>query len=425
MEKVGMIGGSVARARAAAAIALLLLAMASACSDATSGANTAPPGSPTVSESTPSESTSSDPSPDPTPDPSLIVDPEHAVEAPGPFNGRLYAADILVYGKDSMSPSTVAEIRRLRGVQHVDSLSLAEVVIENQALTVAAVDADSYRHFAHNRSANTDEVWDRVAGGEVAVLRGLRDKLPLDAGGFLKMGSSADVPWVHVGAYAPQVYNAIDAVVNEKWGSELGLKSANALLISTGDRSPQSLRKSIEKIAGDDASVQLLDAVARFGLDTSVQQTAFVTGSVADAVGTFNYTVLGGGRIAPDPSWEAAHIATETVPILGSVRCNKALFPQLRAALREIEREGLANEIHPDEYAGCYYPRFIAGTTTLSNHSFGLALDLNVPGNQRGTVGEMDRTVVSIFQKWGFTWGGDWRYTDPMHFEMNSIVAPG
>ena len=149
-----------------------------------------------------------------------------------------------------------------------------------------------------------------------------------------------------------------------------------------------------------------------------------MTGGVADAVGTFNYTVLGGGRIAPDPSWEASHIAIETVPILGSVRCNKLLFPQLRAALREIERKGLANEIHPDEYAGCYYPRFIAGTTTLSNHSFGLALDLNVPGNQRGTVGEMDRTVVSIFQKWGFTWGGDWRYTDPMHFEMNSLVTP-
>ncbi len=126
------------------------------------------------------------------------------------------------------------EIRRLQGVQQVDSLSMAEVVIENRALTVAAVDPDSYRHFTHSNSANTDEVWDRVAGGEVAVLRGLRDKLPLDAGGFLKMGSSADVPSVHVGAYAPQVYTAIDAVVNEKWGSELGLKSSNALLISTG-----------------------------------------------------------------------------------------------------------------------------------------------------------------------------------------------
>ena len=114
MEKVGMIGGPVARARAAAAIALLLLAMASACSDSTSRAD---PVSPTVSESTPSASSTSSPSSDP----SQVVDPEHAVEAPGRFNGRLYAADMLVYGKDSMSPSTVGEIRRLQGVQQVDS----------------------------------------------------------------------------------------------------------------------------------------------------------------------------------------------------------------------------------------------------------------------------------------------------------------
>ena len=75
------------------------------------------------------------------------------------------------------------------------------------------------------------------------------------------------------------------------------------------------------------------------------------------------------------------------MPILGSVTCNRLIFPQLRAALADIVELGLANEIHPGEYAGCYYPRFIAGTTKLSNHSFGLALDLNVPGNQRGTVG--------------------------------------
>ena len=30
----------------------------------------------------------------------------------------------------------------------------------------------------------------------------------------------------------------------------------------------------------------------------------------------------------------------------------------------------------------------------------------------------MDRGVVSVFKEWGFAWGGDWSYTDPMHFEM-------
>ncbi len=141
-------------------------------------------------------------------------------------------------------------------------------------------------------------------------------------------------------------------------------------------------------------------------------------------MGVFNYTPIGGGRIAPAKSWVESHIVTEQVPILGTVTCNKYLMPQLRAALLEIVQRGLSPEIHPDEYAGCYYPRYIAGSTKLSNHSFGLALDLNVPGNQRGTVGEMDRTVVQIFKKWGFAWGGDWGYTDPMHFELDHLVKP-
>ena len=45
-------------------------------------------------------------------------------------------------------------------------------------------------------------------------------------------------------------------------------------------------------------------------------------------------------------------------------------------------------------------------------------------GTVGGTVGEMDRTVVSIFKKWGFAWGGDWSYTDPMHFELARLVRP-
>ncbi|HET8664844.1 MAG TPA: M15 family metallopeptidase, partial [Nocardioides sp.] len=153
-------------------------------------------------------------------------------------------------------------------------------------------------------------------------------------------------------------------------------------------------------------------------------QNVVPVGAFRDAVGVFRYTAIGGGRIAPDPAWVKSHIVTETVPILGNVTCNKLIFPQLRAALEDVITQGLADKIHPGEYAGCYYPRFIAGTTTLSNHAFGLAFDINVPENQRGTVGQIDRRVVAIFQRWGFTWGGTWHYTDPMHFELNRVVRP-
>ena len=45
-------------------------------------------------------------------------------------------------------------------------------------------------------------------------------------------------------------------------------------------------------------------------------------------------------------------------------------------------------------------------------------------GQKRGTAGLIDRGVVAVFEKWGFTWGGTWHYTDPMHFEVNTLRTP-
>ena len=42
-----------------------------------------------------------------------------------------------------------------------------------------------------------------------------------------------------------------------------------------------------------------------------------------------------------------------------------------------------------------------------------------------GTQGDMHPQVVEIFKEWGFAWGGDWSYPDPMHFEMARVVRPG
>jgi hypothetical protein len=358
-----------------------------------------------------------------TADPAL--DPEHAVDRPGRRTGMIAPADIVANGSKTIAADRVRAIRRLRGVIGVEQISLASIPIENRALSVAAVDPASYRNWVTDaRSAQTRKVWDRVAGGELALRPALEKRAPIERDGYLALGSTKHPVRVHVGAYAQQSW-LVDAVVNDTWIPDLDLTAGNALLIRTGGTAPERLRKPIERILrGTDASVQMTDVVAREGLDPGVVQTAVVVGTIADAVGIYRYSVLDGGRIAPDPGWVASHITTQPVPILGNVTCNKLIFPQLRAALEDVVASGLADKVHPGDYAGCYNPRFIAGTTTLSNHAFGLALDLNVSGNQRGSVGEMDRGVVAIFKRWGFTWGGDWGYTDPMHFEMNRLVQP-
>ena len=365
---------------------------------------------------------------DPTPLPVPVADPEHAVAPPGPRAGPLVPPDLLVYDQEPLPDRLVERIAGLRRVDRTERLTLAGVGIQNRVITLGAVDPATYRNYTRVEAAELQAAWDRVAGGELAVTPTLGRRLPRrqaagggKADGYLTLGNDADAPKVHVGALVPQVPQ-IDAVVNEAWGEELGMPMGNALLVTTGIHSPREVRKAIRRIVGSGASVTILGP----DLDPGATQTAVLTGgSVAQAVGTFRYTVLDGGRIEPERAWVEANIRTEEVPILGRVTCHRVVLPQLRAALEEIRDAGLSGEIHPDEYAGCYYPRFIAGTQQLSLHSFGIALDLNVPGNQRGTVGEMNRAVVAIFERWGFAWGGDWAWTDPMHFEMNAVKRPG
>ena len=353
-----------------------------------------------------------------------VADPAHAVDAPGRREGRLWSADILVQWDKPLDDALVRRISRLEGVAHTERIGLGQVSLENRVLTIAAVDPDDYRHFTRAEVADFQEAWERVAGGELAIDKAVAGRLQ-DKAGMIQLGVDEDAPTLHIGAYTPQI-PTIDMVVNTSWAEDIDMAVDNGLLISTDSIAPSSIRRPLERLVGDDVSVQMLDVASTLGLDPDAQLTALPTGgTLGSVVGTYRYRVIGDGRIAPESSWVAANIRTEVVPILGSVTCHRDLFPQLRAALLEVQSRGLGAAIHPDEYAGCYYPRFIADTTSLSNHSFGLALDLNVPGNGRGTVGAIDRDVVAVFKKWGFAWGGDWRFTDPMHFELSEVKRIG
>jgi hypothetical protein len=123
------------------------------------------------------------------------------------------------------------------------------------------------------------------------------------------------------------------------------------------------------------------------------------------------------------PLWYDAHIATRTVPLLGEVTCNEALFPALIGALSDVRTAGLGDEIHV--YSGCYAARTVARSDTAppSQHAYGAAIDINAPENPYGGTPTMDPRVVRIFERWGFLWGGDFLIPDGMHFEYGTPPA--
>ena len=141
---------------------------------------------------------------------------------------------------------------------------------------------------------------------------------------------------------------------------------------------------------------------------------------VKDVFGEFAGRPLPSGAIEIEKGWAERNILTAQVPILGEIRCHRVLFPQLREAFRDIDRQGLSHAIHPAQYSGCYVPRFVNSNPggRLSHHSWGIAIDVNANDNRFGIKPTMDERVVDIFEdRWGFTWGGHWLIPDGMHFE--------
>ncbi len=94
----------------------------------------------------------------------------------------------------------------------------------------------------------------------------------------------------------------------------------------------------------------------------------------------------------------------------------------LKRALETIAAFEPAVRKHVQHFSGTYNYRPIRGSSRLSCHAFGAAIDFdaaNLPLGHGVPASEMPQEVVDAFESQGFFWGGD--YTgrkDPMHFQL-------
>ena len=146
------------------------------------------------------------------------------------------------------------------------------------------------------------------------------------------------------------------------------------------------------------------------------------------------------GRCRPDAFFmkvyggSAAAVEAQLVPVewFGQMlRFNKAngAAKALEAVRDELmPLKDLHGYLQPS--AGTFNWRVVAGTKRLSNHSFGIAIDLNVQhahywrwskefkaGQTLRYQNSIPIRIVEAFERHGFIWGGKWYHYDTMHFE--------
>jgi hypothetical protein len=137
--------------------------------------------------------------------------------------------------------------------------------------------------------------------------------------------------------------------------------------------------------------------------------------------GEFAMRRTGGPGLVQDPAWVRTHLVTAHVPQLGVVTCNRALMRPLIAAMREVTVDGLGATVHTADFqaeGGCWNPNVVPGVAgTVSRHTWGLAVDINVDTNPFGAAPHQNARLVAILRRHGFAWGGAWLRPDAMHFE--------
>ncbi len=316
--------------------------------------------------------------------------------------------DVLVTGR--LTSRQVTAVSRLSPA--AVAYATGTVGVGRAPVRVSGVDPLSFRRFAPQGTAESTAVWQTVAAGDLVASHEAARRLGLRLGNPVRVGGLT----LRLGALATTGIPGTDLVVSTAVGRALGLRGQTAVLLNAGKADPTTLASRVRAAAGRKAAVELLTPPA-------ANPMAFLTGSrAARAFGAFSYRYYPDGTIEPDARWVRANIVTARVPVLGTVTCHRLMIPQLRSALQEVKNAGLASTLHT--YDGCYVPRFIERDPSrpISLHTWGIAIDIDAATNGRGIRGTMDPRVVAIFKRWGFRWGGDWAWTDPMHFELGALL---
>lgn len=284
------------------------------------------------------------------------------------------------------------------------------------AIPIDAFSVDPQEYAPFLPSNLRDEVVGALGSGQAVLGERSAALRRLGVGGSMTFGDTT----VEVGAIVPD--DAIgwsELLVSRQIGKELGIEHERYLLalMAGSPTEDQFEAKMAAQLPADTLIRVAAPGATRFVRVASGVNPPLV---LKEVFGEFAAHTRSDDPafLTLDDAW-TENIETRDVPLLGEVTCHRKLFPQLIGALTEVRDAGLGGLIHV--YSGCWAARTVARSPTAppSTHAYGAAIDINAPENPFGATPTMDRRIVRIFERWGFTWGGRFLIPDGMHFEYD------
>jgi hypothetical protein len=101
------------------------------------------------------------------------------------------------------------------------------------------------------------------------------------------------------------------------------------------------------------------------------------------------------------------------------IYCNKDMVGPLTKAFKSLISTGRVKELKT--WDGCFNIRKKRGLSSMSLHSWGIAIDVNAFENGLNQIPKLSSGFVKCFTDAGFDWGGEWQRLDGMHFQLKNI----
>ena len=298
--------------------------------------------------------------------------------------------------------------------------------------TVVQAAPDTYRYpmgvtsMAIDAAAATmsPDVANVLAGGQIVLGSTSANLRGAQVGDVVELISAAgNLVQLTIGMIAPDAtIGGAEIVVGDAQADALGLTIVTRMVV-WGFASRSALEDALNANGLISTTVRVNRSwdIASPDSNLSLSQTKAL-------LGEFPYQITSGDTIHILPSWVAANISGGGVrtPFAGIgivAACHNTVRPAIQAALSQVAASGLSGAINvsnSNQYGGCFNPRFnrLSGNIGgLSRHAWAMAIDMNTTANPQGGVPQMDCRVVQIFRHYGFAWGGNFLFSDGMHFE--------
>ena len=159
---------------------------------------------------------------------------------------------------EPLAPGLVEKVRAIDGVWSVEVVDAARIQVDGVAMSVLGVTPSTFRNYAPAPSAESDEIWQGIAEGRIALSNDAGKQRDLDLGSTVAMAGARGTVDKEVWTHATSGVAGIDALISRASAAELGFPRGNGLIVSAPGADLWQLREDLKKALGPDISLQVL-----------------------------------------------------------------------------------------------------------------------------------------------------------------------